>query len=153
MDSRKALDKTPQRGLEGHGHLCIYPAGDMHCPVDFVTESIEQAAFATHPRFWEKALGSWSPLSHSHSQLPPTPTPEGFPFHFLPAWEGKGQNSLLGQALKNHFLCGWGRASSCRVDLGVPKCWEQEEKPLEEPLLSREPSRQRTMEVVGGEFF
>jgi hypothetical protein len=35
------------------------------------------------------------------------------------------------------------------VDLGVPKWWEQEKKPLEEQLLSREPSRLRTMEVGG----
>lgn len=84
--------------------------------------------------------------SHRHSLTPP---PQGFPFHFLPAWEGRGQNSLLGQALKNHFLCAWGRASSCRVDLGVPKWWEQEKKPLEEQLLSREPSRLRTMKDGG----
>lgn len=121
IDSGKALDKTPQKRLGGHGHLCICLAGDGHWTVDFVTKFIEQATFATHSGFWEKALSSWSPLSHRHSAPPPQ---QGFPFHFLPAWEGRGQSSLLGQALKNHFLCGWGRASSCRMDLGVPKWWE-----------------------------
>lgn len=73
IDSGKALDKTPQKRLGGHGHLCICLAGDRHWTVDFVTKFIEQATFATHSGFWEKALSSWSPLSHRHSAPPPPP--------------------------------------------------------------------------------
>lgn len=68
--------RPPQKRLGGHGHLCICLAGDRHWTVDFVTKFIEQATFATHSGFGEKALSSWSPLSHRHS----APPPKDFPF-------------------------------------------------------------------------
>lgn len=118
MVSRKALEKTSEKGLGGPGNLCIYLAGKTRCPFHFVTESTQQADFAKQPaQVSGEGTGQLKPLPLAS---PPPKSSRGFPFHFLPVWEGGGQHSLWGQALKNHFLCGWGRASSWRMYLGVP---------------------------------
>lgn len=59
---------------------------------------------------------------------PPPNSSRGFPFHFLPGWEGGGQRSLWGQALKNHFLCGWGEGEQLEDVYGGP-CVRRAEKP------------------------
>lgn len=67
--------------------ICVFILlAKRRCPVNFVTESTKQADFATQPaQVSAEGAGQLEPLSLSS---PPPKSSRGFPFHFLPGWEG-----------------------------------------------------------------